>query len=238
MDPSVGEISSKTPLTVDNVDFVDPTTLVGARLMRYHHLKRYKQMMRRADEARIKGVQDEKERRRRELEQEKESRRQLETAEGVRRARKAMDEKGITASVMLAYNQGGPALVSVAVCNYPYITLLSRSHNALLAFFQSKDIYARWSSGWRQEQLKLNQAKRQRSKMTFLQRQANRRRQEESIEERTEKRLAAAAEQRAMQQARQRLIKSKNEVSILLPLEWFLFFFDHFWIRAGTKKGP
>ena len=97
-------------LTVDNINSVDPTSLTGANLKRYHHLKRYEQMMQQANAAAAVHKAQEESRLKREAELQRLERLRLQTAEGTRLARSAM--QGPSASVTLAYRRGGDAKVS------------------------------------------------------------------------------------------------------------------------------
>lgn len=102
--------SSMLLLTVDNIDSVDPTSLAGEGLERYHHLKRYKQMMDRANDAQMKHKAYQQTRQKREREREQRERLQSQTAEGVRLARQAMGDLPAS-SVTLAFRRGGAAKV-------------------------------------------------------------------------------------------------------------------------------
>jgi hypothetical protein len=96
-------------LNVDNIDCVDPTSLVGAELKRYHHLRRFKLMMKQADNAQAASRREADRQTQEELQQARRQVQQQQFLEGARLAREAMGQ--MSSSVTLAYRHGGSALV-------------------------------------------------------------------------------------------------------------------------------
>jgi hypothetical protein len=94
---------------VYNVDSVDPTSLVGARLKRYHHLRRFKHIMQQADSAHTASRTEAERRAQEELLQAQRELQQQQLLEGARLAREALGQT--SSSVTVAYRHGGGALV-------------------------------------------------------------------------------------------------------------------------------
>ena len=102
----------RVKITLDNVDSLDPTKLLKPELKRYHQLRRYQQMMKRANDAETQKRVDAAREAERWRNKEERDKKRMEIQEAIRKAQMARD-RAPTASVFLSYKFGSGAMVSV-----------------------------------------------------------------------------------------------------------------------------